>query len=291
MQAYPSAIKVQSDAVTERVRAFYERNPFPDYEDVDSSASLRDKAEKGIFARQLDLSIPHGAKILEAGCGTGQLSNFLGLTAGRTVFGTDICLNSLKLAQAFKKRNDIEPTSFIQMNLFRPVFKPETFDMVISNGVLHHTADPHGAYESLLGLVRKGGHILIGLYHAYGRVPTYMRSFLYKVSGDRFKFLDPELKNRIGASRREAWFKDQYKNPHESGHTFGEILSWFDHSGVKFVRSLPDCNPSTCTEGPSLFYPTNRPTSAEVLLGDLSMLFRGTSEGGFFVMIGEKAGP
>src|SRR5467141_1958139 len=64
-------------SVTDNIRSFYEENPFPDYEEFDSRWNLRRKAQEGIFARLLDEQIPHGARVLEAGCGTGQLSNFL----------------------------------------------------------------------------------------------------------------------------------------------------------------------------------------------------------------------
>ena len=49
----------------------------------------------------------HGARVIECGCGTGQLTNFLSV-ASRTVIGTDLCLNSLKMATAFKDRNALD---------------------------------------------------------------------------------------------------------------------------------------------------------------------------------------
>jgi 2-polyprenyl-3-methyl-5-hydroxy-6-metoxy-1,4-benzoquinol methylase len=128
--------------VTDAIKSFYEENPFPNYEDLDSSWKLREKAKKGILARLLDDQILYGARILEVGCGTGQLSNFLGMTWERTVFATDICLNSLKLSQQFKEQNQIDNVTFLQMNLFRPVFRLDSFDLVICNGVLHHTSVP-----------------------------------------------------------------------------------------------------------------------------------------------------
>ena len=126
--------------VTLAIQSFYEKTPFPNYDDFDSAYVLREKARQGVFARLLDEQIPADATILEAGCGTGQLSNFLGMTWGRKVYGTDACLNSLRLGEEFRVENGIMSTTFLQMNLFRPVFKPESFDFVICNGVLHHTA-------------------------------------------------------------------------------------------------------------------------------------------------------
>ncbi|MGH7389918.1 MAG: methyltransferase domain-containing protein [Candidatus Rokuibacteriota bacterium] len=155
--------------VTDIVKAFYEETPFPNYDDLDSPEQLRAKAEQGHFARLLNEQIPHGSRVLECGCGTGQLSNFLGLTWGRTVFGTDLCINSLTLGHRFRQAHDVKSVGFLQMNLFRPAFRPESFDVVISNGVLHHTGDPRGGFASILRCLRPGGFIIIGLYNTYGR--------------------------------------------------------------------------------------------------------------------------
>lgn len=276
--------------VTDAIKSFYEETPFPNYEDLDSAWSLRQKAEKGIFANLLDKEIPHGARILEAGCGTGQLSNFLGTSWGRTVFGTDICMNSLKLAQRFKEDNQIDNVAFLQMNLFRPVFKPESFDLVISNGVLHHTGNPFLGFQSILGLLKKGGFIIVGLYNTYGRVSTDIRRLIFRASGNRFKFLDSRLRDvRVGDVVKHTWFMDQYKNPHESKHTIGEVLGWFDRSGVEFVSSIPNSKafePFTIEN--KLFSPNDRGHLIDRFLVQFGSMLRGGKEGGFFTMIGRK---
>ena len=278
------------DAVTQNVKSFYEKNPFPNYDGMDSRWSLIEKAERGVFAKLLDEQIPAGARILEAGCGTGQLSNFLGLSGGRTVFGTDICMNSLTLGQGFKEKNRIHNTSFFQMDLFRPAFKPESFDLVISNGVLHHTSNPLGGFQSILRLVKKNGYILIGLYNTYGRILNDLRGLLFRASGDRFQSLDPYLASKkVGTPKRQAWFMDQYKHPWESKHTLGETLQWFDQSGVEFINSIPKMKafePFTAEE--LLFQPQPRGTRPDRALVQLGMLLSGGKEGGFFTVIGRK---
>ena len=115
--------------VTEIVKAFYEETPFPNYDDLDSREMLAMKARQGVFAAALDEQLPPGAIVLEAGCGTGQLTNFLGLSWQRRVFGGDICLNSLRLANGFRRRFRIANAAFLQMNLFKPPFRDESFDM------------------------------------------------------------------------------------------------------------------------------------------------------------------
>jgi SAM-dependent methyltransferase len=128
--------------VTQIVREFYEENPFPNYDDFDSSASLLEKGRRGVFARLLDEQIPKGSYVLEVGCGTGQLSNFLGIHWNRQVIGSDLCLNSLRIANGFRERCRIPKSGFVQTNLFNPAFQHESFDVVICNGMLHHTSTP-----------------------------------------------------------------------------------------------------------------------------------------------------
>src|SRR4030095_5849560 len=113
----------QRGDVTRRMKACDEAPPFPNYDDFDNVGSLLQKAKRAIFAKMLDEQIPFGIRVLECGCGTGQLSIFLSI-AHRTVFGVDMCLNSLRLAQAFKEKNDLKRVHFLQMNIFAPIFKP-----------------------------------------------------------------------------------------------------------------------------------------------------------------------
>jgi SAM-dependent methyltransferase len=276
--------------VTEIVRAFYEETPFPNYDDVDSPESLRAKAEQGVFARLLNDQIPYGASILEAGCGTGQLSNFLGLRWGRTVFGTDLCVNSLRLAQGFRDQHDVPSVAFLQQNLFRPAFKPESFDVVISNGVLHHTSDPRLGFESILRPLKRGGVIVIGLYNSWGRLTTDFRRWVFRATGDRFLFLDPRMRVRhLNDLRKRTWLMDQYKHPHESKHTIDEVLAWFDRAGVEFLNAIPKATAgSSFSETETLFEPHPRGTALDHRLVELGMLLSGGPEGGFFIMIGRK---
>ena len=230
--------------VTSAMQAFYEKTPFPNYDELDDRSALQEKARRGVFAKLLDEQIPFGSSVLEVGCGTGQLSNFLGMTWGRTVFGADACLNSLKMGEHFRRANQIQNVTFLQMNLFRPVFRPESFDFVICNGVLHHTSDPFLGFQSIARLVKRGGFILVGLYNKYSRLTTDFRRMVFRSSGDRFQFLDRRLRDKnANSTRKHTWFLDQYKNPHESKHTFGEIQRWFEMSGIEFMNSIPksDC--------------------------------------------------
>jgi SAM-dependent methyltransferase len=275
--------------VTEIVRAFYEDTPFPNYDGFDSRESLAAKARRGVFASLLDQQLPKGALVLEAGCGTGQLSNFLGMSWERYVFAGDLCLNSLRLAKGFADRYAIRNVAFFQMNLFRPPFRDGVFDVVISNGVLHHTADCEGAFRSLLRPLKSGGLVLIGLYNAYARLPTLWKRWAFRTFGPKLYFLDPRLRDwSKEPDRIKAWFMDQYRHPHETRHSMDQVLGWFERYQIDFVNGIPHLDGTDFAANERLFEQHHRGTSVMRFNTQLGMLLSGGTDGGLFIMIGRK---
>lgn len=284
----PTAGTSNGADVTEIVKQFYEKTPFPNYDDLDNHRALMEKAREGMFARLLGEQIPFDARVVEIGCGTGQLTNFLAI-AHRSVIGTDICLNSLRLAQHFKTENGLERATFAQMNLFRPALKDGFFDVVISNGVLHHTGDCRGAFQRVSRLAKPGGHVVVGLYSAYSRRLHYARRALFRWTGLTSRWLDPHLARVGTAGKRDAWFQDQYCHPHESSHTLDEVLGWMEESGLEFVNSIPKPAPGPAlTERERLFAPRDPGSAVSRFLSQLASLGNGYREGGFFIIIGRR---
>ena len=272
-----SLTKIQSD--------FYNDVKFPNYDDVEDFGSLLDKSRRSIFVKKLDDEIPMGSNILEAGCGTGQLSIALSRYA-RQIYGIDLSKGSLIEAKQFINSNDIKSVHLFRMNIFKLFFKENTFDVIISNGVLHHTYNPKLAFSKLVRVLKPGGIIVIGLYHRYGRIIQKIRQSLIKNFGDSFKFLDKRFREKISDKKKYAWFLDQYKNPSETTHTYLEVLNWFKVENIEFLSSIPfDFNPEN-----KLFQKREAKNRFEIFLNEISLAFnlRQISEGGFFVMIGKK---
>lgn len=280
--------KTEGD-VTDIVTQFYEDNPFPNYDDHESLSSLISKSRRGMYAKLLGEQIPYNARVLEVGCGTGRLANFLAI-GSRTVIGTDLCMNSLRLAEEFRKRHGLARARFVQMNLFRPALKGQGFDVVLCNGVLHHTSDPFGGFQSIARLVKPGGHIVIGLSNRYGRWLLEARRAVFAATGNRFKWLDPYLRStRMSLAKRDAWFADQYRHPHESKHTTGEVLGWFDAAGFDFVNAIPKTRPQDrFSARERLFEPARRGTAVDHAIAQAKQVVTGNREGGFFLMIARR---
>ncbi len=275
--------------VTDVVKSFYEETPFPNYDAIDSVATLVAKAREGLYARLLDEQIPPGARVLDLGCGTGQLANFMSL-ASRTVVGSDLCLNSLRLGSRFAASQGLRSVAFLQMNLFRPALRAASFHIVLCNGVLHHTSDPLGGFRSLLRLVMPGGFVVIGLYNRYGRLMQDLRRVIFRASGRRLAWLDPYLRGgRLGAEKVRAWYMDQYRHPHESKHTMGEVLRWFEAQGVEFLAGIPPYRlEEEFDDSFRLFQAHPCGTPLDRARSQARLIRTGNKEGGFFVTIGRK---
>ncbi len=274
--------------VTELIKQFYEQTPFPNYEDVDSARRSMEKARAGRFARLLNEQIPYGARVVEIGCGTGQLTNYLAI-AHRSALGVDMCLNSLRLAERFRSEQGITRAVFAQMNLFRPALKDGFFDYVISNGVLMCTGDCRGAFARISRLAKPGGYVVVGLYSSFSRQLHYARVGLFRLTGITSRWLDPHFGKIAARGKREAWFQDQYCHPHETCHSLGEVMRWMDEDGLEFINSIPKPEPGpSLAADEELFAPKDRGTALSRFVSQLADMGSGYREGGFFIVIGRR---
>lgn len=280
----------RSSDLTVTMQDFYNRNPFPNYDEMESIGSLVEKSLSRGFPELLNRAIPPHARVLEVGCGTGQLGNFLSI-AGRSVLSVDMTWNSLRLGQQFKIANGLDGVHFAQMNLFRLPLQPGLFDVVICTGVLMTTANPYLGFQGLVPFVKPGGYLIIGLYNLFGRAQTRFRRLLSLLIGRRVERLDPYLaRTRMAPDKRLAWYMDQYRIPHECLHTMDQVLDWFDNNNIEFVRALPSTLFGSAIDTDyrkSLFDPEPRGSRLDRIFSQCHQMLVDT-EGGLFVMIGKR---
>jgi SAM-dependent methyltransferase len=280
------------DSITGKVKAFYEENPFPNYDGVQDYGDLVNRGQHNPFARGLLDAIGYNKLVLECGCGTGQLSHFLALNNNH-VLGIDLSLSSLKLAVEHKLRNEVPRVAFTQMNIFDLGVKNNSFDVVISSGVLHHTKDARRAFAAIVRKAKPGGIIVVGLYNYLARVPTGIRARLIGLLGPEIDYV---VRNRIRDRRKaEIWIKDQYYNPHETWHSIDEVMGWFRENDVAYLSCEPRImgtrNGSKARNGSKerMFDATTPGSKARRVLTQLSWLGSISSEGALFVLIGQRA--
>jgi len=118
-----------------------------------------------------DLEALRNCLILDAGCGSGELTADIGRAApGATVVGMDFSEAALV---AFERCRGISNVHIVQGDLSLPPFRPGWFDLVWSEGVIHHTPNTARSFASLSRLVKPRGKLYVWIYS--NRVTTPYR--------------------------------------------------------------------------------------------------------------------
>jgi 2-polyprenyl-3-methyl-5-hydroxy-6-metoxy-1,4-benzoquinol methylase len=298
------------DRKTEEVRRFYAAAPFPNYRAGDDLAALRARAARSSFARMLDRAVAPEARVLDLGCGTGQMTLYLASGGRRRlVVGADLCRESLALAAQAAARFGLgDRARFVETDLRRPALAAGAFDVVLCWGVLHHTPDPRAALRGVVELARPGGVVVLGLYNTFARLPHRLRRLLYRASGGRLLLGDPVLRQRgRDPARRRAWLRDQYQHPLEQSFTLARVRRWLASEGVEYLRSYPsalvgedtaaradgDRQPDGDGDGDgggggALFAPAADRWWPEEIAAQLSWMASLGHEGGLFGVIGRR---
>jgi len=281
------------------VKDFYDKTPFPDYE-LDRFNSKEDlKLAASDFAEILDRSMPVNATVIDVGTGTGQLSAFLSLRR-KCVWGIDFSDSSLNKAEALKRKLKLNSLHLKRVDIL-DIKQIESigmkFDYVLCLGVLHHTGNAYHAFKNILKLLKPNGHIAVGLYNKFGRIPHKLRKFLVKsIFKNSTKVKELFLKMQIGdihdKEKVRGWWNDQYLHPHETTHAVGKVLEWFKQNKIEYSQAIPSLTSfdNSDLEISGVWNNTNEvfPSFFIRFYKQLSWIWRTHREGGYFIVFGKR---
>jgi 2-polyprenyl-3-methyl-5-hydroxy-6-metoxy-1,4-benzoquinol methylase len=115
------------------------------------------------MAEALDYKGARGLDVLDVGCGQGiDLARLA--RAGANVTGVDLTPRHVELARRHLEVVGIAGT-VVEGDAESLPFLDQSFDRVISNGVLHHTPDFDRALREIRRVLRPGGEARLILYH------------------------------------------------------------------------------------------------------------------------------
>lgn len=169
---------MDADAVSQRVRAFYERHPYPP--PVDSLDRYRGLAQDRP-GRRADFHLVWPARryredqaILIAGCGTSQAAKHALRWPAASITGVDVSAASVRHTEELKRKYQLHNLEVRELPIERVGELASTFDQIVCTGVLHHLPDPGAALSALRDVLRPGAAMNIMVYAPYGRTGIYM---------------------------------------------------------------------------------------------------------------------
>jgi SAM-dependent methyltransferase len=232
------------------VTDFYDSYPFPGR--LGSYGAWESLAPTLLQHVQVPDRFLLGAKVLDAGCGTGEYSRSLA-NAGAHVTAIDISANAIQVARDLDRNLNVTGIEYKQQDIL--AFRPHgSFDLVVSLGVLHHTTDPEAGFFNLASAVRADGYLVIGLYSSISRIHILaLRQALRVLSlGNReralniaMKWLRPLLPFFVGsqAAHDRARVADLLVHPHERPVGLDKALLWCQRAGLVAVAGSPSFEP------------------------------------------------
>jgi 2-polyprenyl-3-methyl-5-hydroxy-6-metoxy-1,4-benzoquinol methylase len=206
-----------------------------------------------------------GKLVLDVGCGMGRFAE-VATRWGARVVGIDLSAAAEVAAKNLAAR---EFTAF-QADVFALPFAPESFDVIYSVGVLHHTPDCEAAVKSLDKYLKPGGTLAVWLYSGYNKwyrfsdfwrrytsqmrpqtlhgilkvaVPVFYNTqqVLKKVplvgppAAGLVHHVFPVNRQKDPEARLLDTF-DWYSPKYQSKHTYEQVFRWFEAMGMEDMR-------------------------------------------------------
>jgi len=198
-----------------------------------------------------------GKLVLDAGIGAGRFTDVMARW-GANVVGIDL---SYAVEAAQENFRHLDNVLVAQADIGDLPFKPETFDAIVSIGVLHHTPDTREYFHRLVPYLRHGGAIAIWVYPAEGdfvtrrqwipftsRIPNRMFyewcrwfvPFTHKwPNSPRVQFIYrafPFSNQGLGLENDILDTFDAYSPRFHGIHTPEEVEEWFREAGLVDIR-------------------------------------------------------
>ncbi len=195
---------------------------------------------------------------LNVGCGFGMESQFLFNVIKRPTFGIDI---NFSMLNGVKHLMDNPLVTLALASAFAPPFADDTFDLVYSHGVLHHTYDTKKAFLSIMPKMKnEKGKIYIWVYaledamrggskRTFGHytefavrpilaeLPKWLQHvWLYPLSAYHYWHF-----KKYGMNKDKWEFKnsmhsmsDRWLPKYAWRHGFHEVITWFVTNGLDY---------------------------------------------------------
>jgi SAM-dependent methyltransferase len=169
-----------------------------------------------------------GKRVLDLGCGAGQLAFHLAEAGAAEVVGVDISEQMLSLARSERAH---PRTTYLRESLETVAFPPTRFDLVVSSLAFHYVEDYRSLVRRIAGWLVPGGSLVFSTEH-----PIYMAGASAGgwVRDDRGKVrhwaVDDYAEEGL---REERWFVEGVRKHHR---TFATLINGLLEAGFSIER-------------------------------------------------------
>lgn len=219
----------------------------------------------------LDESELRGKSVLDAGCGSGRLTRQIAEHGAGIVIGVDM---NDAVEHVYRSTRDVENVHIVQGNIMRLPLKRHVFDLVWSNGVIHHTPDAAACHRALSRVVKQGGKLYVWVYArrfspfklakdladvvrlsklpepallALCRVLAYpslallslYRGVVHLPFVSRTSRIEWTSRRRTVQELRLTWF-DTLSPQYDTTHSETEVVDWFRSAGFHDIAAIEE---------------------------------------------------
>jgi SAM-dependent methyltransferase/uncharacterized protein YbaR (Trm112 family) len=223
---------------------------------------------EGLGVNESDLQ---GKTVLDAGCGSGRLTRQIGDHGAGIVIGVDM---NDAVEQVYRSTRDAENVHIVQGNIMRLPFKRDAFDLVWSNGVIHHTPNAAACHKALSRVVKPGGTLYVWVYARrfspfklakdvadriwVSRLPepallslcrmlaypslallSLYRAVVHLPFVRRSPRVEWTSRRRTVKELRLTWF-DTLSPQYDTTHTEPEVIGWFESAGFDEIAAIQE---------------------------------------------------
>ena len=204
-----------------------------------------------------------GLSYANFGCGSGEQDMVLASWGGR---GVGIDLNPISIARANKLKDRFgfdDRLRFIESNVLEPELPEDSYDLVLSDGVIPHVENPRGFLKQMASRVAPGGFLLLGYLDQAGNMQRLLHGVVTRMMvEDEADFEKVEkvayalFKDHLdrcahyGGRTVQAVINDYIINKHSYGIDTVEIISLMKEQGFSIHSGYP-LNTSFINSSPS----------------------------------------
>ncbi len=191
----------------------------------DSKVTYNDFIEQPAFRSLLpDLS---GTKVLDLGCGSGQLATYMLDHGAEHVTGTDISASMLKIAPQHER------ITYIQAPMEELDFPGNSFDLIVSSLALHYVEQYETMMQKIAYWLKDGGKLVFSTEHPIVTAKLDKEGWIEDEQGKRLYYVVDNYSEE--GVRRAHWVVDDVITYHR---TMATLVNGVIGSGLRLDALL-----------------------------------------------------